>query len=387
MKGATKTYASAFGNRDFVTFAMAAAVLGMSGARLTWKATLPVVPSDAVSRAIASMPVSGASFVRDQSSFQAGGRAPRSSAAAAAMSSRSVGLAFAVIGMFAIIANSGPTAYIGRPGKSGYEGGNTPLTAPPNRLNLLRVWSDHLTSHPRRSELAVIEPIRRSRLYQSIVEQIESLLEKGELRPGDQLPPERALAEQFQVSRASVREALRTLELLGVVETRAGGGTFVRQVAPDALARPLHSLIARGHSVPDVIEFRGLIEPALAALAATRISDAQLAELREILAAQERRVAADETYVEEDTRFHEVIGDAAKNELLTTMLAVVWDVLRASREQWLQTNQRAHASLDAHRRILDALSRRDAETARRASAEHIRAVGEGILKLLGGRNG
>ena len=238
-----------------------------------------------------------------------------------------------------------------------------------------------------RSELAVIEPIRRSRLYQSIVEQIESLLEKGELRPGDQLPPERALAEQFQVSRASVREALRTLELLGVVETRAGGGTFVRQVAPDDLVRPLHSLIARGHSIPDVIEFRGLIEPALAALAATRISDAQLAELREIIAAQERKVAAGETYVEEDTRFHEVIGDAAKNELLTTMLAVIWDVLRASREQWLQTNQRAHTSLDAHRRILDALSRRDAEAARTASAQHIRAVGEGILKLLGGRNG
>jgi DNA-binding FadR family transcriptional regulator len=69
------------------------------------------------------------------------------------------------------------------------------------------------------------------------------------------------------------------------------------------------------------------------------------------------------------------------------MLAVIWDVLRASREQWLQTNQRAHTSLDAHRRILDALSRHDAEAARTASAEHIHAVGEGILKLLGGRNG
>lgn len=137
--------------------------------------------------------------------------------------------------------------------------------------------------------------------------------------------------------------------------------------------------------MPDVIEFRGLIEPALAALAATRITDDQLAELRELLATQEHKVAAGETYVEEDTRFHEVIGDAAKNELLTTMLAVIWDVLRASREQWLQTNQRAHASLDAHRRILDALSRRDADAARIASADHIRAVGEGIVKLLGGK--
>ncbi len=232
-----------------------------------------------------------------------------------------------------------------------------------------------------------IEPIRRSRLYQGIVEQIESLLERGELRPGDQLPAERSLADQFQVSRASVREALRTLELLGIVETHAGGGTFVRQVAPDDLARPLQSLISRGHTLADVIEFRGVVEPAIAALAATRITDAQLGELRELLAAQRRKVAAGEPYVDEDTRFHEVIGDAAGNELLTTMLGVIWDVLRASREQWLQTNTRAHASLEAHHRIYDALAKHDASAARAASAEHIRAVGEGILKLLGGRNG
>jgi GntR family transcriptional repressor for pyruvate dehydrogenase complex len=230
--------------------------------------------------------------------------------------------------------------------------------------------------------LTTIEPIRRSRLYQGIVEQIQTLLEKGELRPGDQLPAERTLAEQFQVSRASVREALRSLELLGIVETRAGGGTFVRQIGPDDLAKPLQSLIARGHTVSDVIEFRGVVEPAIAALAASRITPAQLAELRELLGAQERKVVASQSYVEEDTRFHEVIGDAAGNELLTTMLGVIWDVLRASREEWLQTNTRAHASLEAHRRIYDALAQHDADRAREAAHDHIRAVGEGILQLL-----
>ncbi len=232
------------------------------------------------------------------------------------------------------------------------------------------------------SPLAVVEPIRRNRLYQGIVEQIEGLLEKGDLRPGDQLPPERALAEQFQVSRASVREALRTLELLGIVETRAGGGTFVRRAAPDDLARPLTSLISRGHSVADVIEFRGLVEPELAALAARRATNDQLAELREILTAQERKVASREPYGEEDARFHELIGQAARNELLTSLLGVIWDVLRALREQWLQTNARAHASLDGHHRILAALEARDAKTARVAAADHIHAVGEGILKLI-----
>ncbi len=235
--------------------------------------------------------------------------------------------------------------------------------------------------------MAIIEPIRRSRLYQGIVEQIQGLLERGDLKPGDQLPPERALAEQFQVSRASVREALRSLELLGSVETRAGGGTFVHRAAPDDLRRPLSSLIRRGHTLPDVIEVRGLIEPELASLAARRIHDEELAELRQLLETQERKVGAGEPYAEEDSRFHELIGHASRNELMVTMLGVIWDVLRASREQWLQSNARASASLDAHRRIIAALAAHDPAAARAASAEHIRAIGEGILTLINEKSG
>lgn len=229
--------------------------------------------------------------------------------------------------------------------------------------------------------------MRRDRLYQGIVSQIEGLLERGELKPGDQLPPERQLAEQLQVSRASVREALRSLELLGIVETRAGGGTFVRQPQPGDLARPLTGLIARGHSVADVIDVRGLIEPAVAERAARNVTTDELRELREILAAQERKVGTGEPYVEEDTRFHELIGQAARNELLVTVLGVIWDVLRSSREEWLQTEKRAHASLEAHRRILAALERGDGAAARVAAAEHIRAVGEGILRLVSEEQG
>lgn len=190
------------------------------------------------------------------------------------------------------------------------------------------------------------------------------------------------MAEQFQVSRASVREALRSLELLGAVETRAGGGTFVRRTAPEDLARPLSNLIARGHTITDVIEVRGLIEPAIAAAAAARIRPDELAELRVIFDQQAAKIAAGEPYAEEDARFHELIGHAARNDLLTTMLGVIWDVLRSSRGQWLQTNQRAHASIDAHQRILAALEAHDADAARSAAAEHIRAVGEGILKVI-----
>lgn len=182
-----------------------------------------------------------------------------------------------------------------------------------------------------------------------------------------------------------MREALRSLELLGVVETHAGGGTFVRRTVPEDLARPLSNLIVRGHTLTDVIEVRGLIEPAIAASAARRIRPDELAALRAILTQQADKVNAGEPYADEDTRFHELIGQAARNELLTTMLGVIWDVLRSSRDQWLQTNQRAHASVDAHQQILAALEGHDAEAAGAAAADHIRAVGEGILKLIADR--
>lgn len=185
------------------------------------------------------------------------------------------------------------------------------------------------------------------------------------------------------MSRASVREALRWLELLGVVESRPGGGTFVSRPAPARLIRPLSALMGRAHSITDVIEVREIIEPSLAARAAEHISDEQLEELRGLISAQEAKVAAGKPYTDEDTRFHEIIGQAAGNELLVTMLAVVWDVLRTSREEWLQTQSRAHSSLASHQRILAALEARDPVGAREASAEHIHAVGEGIVELLG----
>jgi GntR family transcriptional repressor for pyruvate dehydrogenase complex len=170
-----------------------------------------------------------------------------------------------------------------------------------------------------------------------------------------------------------------------VVETRAGGGTFVRRTAPEDLARPLSNLIVRGHTLTDVIEVRGLLEPAIAASAARRIRPDELAELREILKQQAEKIDGGQSYAEEDTRFHELIGQAARNELLVTMLGVIWDVLRSSREQWLQTNDRAHSSVDAHQRILAALEAHDLDAARAAAADHIRAVGEGILKLIADR--
>ena len=229
-------------------------------------------------------------------------------------------------------------------------------------------------------------PIRRERIPESIVAQIRERLENGDLKPGDQLPSERVLAEQLRVSRASVREALRSLELLGVTESRPGGGTFIRLASPEAILQPLMAL-ARAHDLEDVLEVRELLEPPLAALAAERASPEDVVAMRDVLAQQEAKVARGESFVEEDSRFHYLVAQAARNDLVLRMLHVIMDVLRVSRDEWLQSPARARASLDGHRALLASIERRDAEGARAASADHVHHVGAGLIGLINDKHG
>src|SRR5438045_9105353 len=152
---------------------------------------------------------------------------------------------------------------------------------------------------PRDAKL--LEPVRRSRIYEHIVEQIQALIGDGKLRPGDQLPPERVLAETFKVSRTSLREALRALELSGYIEGRQGGGTFVRAPSANDIVQPMATaLLAGKRELVDVLEVREMIEPALARLAALRPTEAQIGELDNILARQAEKVDCGESYPQED---------------------------------------------------------------------------------------
>jgi GntR family transcriptional repressor for pyruvate dehydrogenase complex len=222
-----------------------------------------------------------------------------------------------------------------------------------------------------------LEPVRRSRIYENIIEQIQALIGEGKLTAGDQLPPERVLAETFKVSRTSVREALRALEMSGFIEGRQGGGTFVRAPSASDLVHPLAAALLLGRrELEDVLEVREMIEPAIARQAAERASSEQLAELEAILAKQAEKVSRGESYPEEDAAFHYGIAVAADNPIVLRLLNVIMDLLHDLRAAYLQGGGRPTRSLDGHRRILEAIRRRDGEAAYRATLEHISQVRE-----------
>ena len=233
-------------------------------------------------------------------------------------------------------------------------------------------------------EAMTIAPIKSTRIYQEIVRQVKAMIAEGRLKSGDQLPPERDLAEKFVVSRTSVREALRALESLGLVEIRPGEGTFVREVSVESLIEPLALvMVSQREAIAELFEARQMIEPALAALAARRATPEELSEMDRILEAQAKEVAAGRTGLEQDAEFHAAIGAAAHNRAITRIAHAVMDLLRQSREESLNTPGRPRRSHEDHRRLLTAIRDRDEAAARQAMIDHLQAV-EGLV--LGGRD-
>jgi len=145
------------------------------------------------------------------------------------------------------------------------------------------------------------------------------------------------------VSRTSVREALRALESLGLVEIRPGEGTFVREVSVESLIEPLALVMAsQREAIGELFEARQMIEPALAVLAARRATPEELHEMERILEEQAKEVAAGRTGLEQDAEFHSAIGAAAHNRAITRIAHAVMDLLRQSREESLNTPRSSH---------------------------------------------
>ena len=230
------------------------------------------------------------------------------------------------------------------------------------------------------TDILGVRQVRKTKVYHEIVDQIQELISAGRIKPGDRLPPERELAELFKASRNSVRDAIRVLEQMGLIESRQGDGTYVRSVSAEDLAEPLALMLLQSRTqMRELWEVRRVLEPALAEFAASRITDEELDELETILEAQRRKVEAGSIALEEDTAFHYAIAEAARNTVILRTLDTLVDLLRQSRERSLQQHDRPAYSLAGHKRILAALRRRDPEDARAEMLRHLREVEERVF--------
>lgn len=215
----------------------------------------------------------------------------------------------------------------------------------------------------------MLRTVRRVRLHEEIVIQLAELIRQGQLQPGDRLPPERELADRLGVSRSSVREALRILELHGLVARRPGTGTVIAGGTPQGLVRSLTQL-----ALHDVIELRLIVEPAVAALAAERATPPDISRLEDILREQEAQIQRGETGAAADAAFHLAIAQATHNRALVRLAEALAEILAVSRDPCVQTPQRSRLSLQSHRQILGAIKGGSPVAARQAMEDHIRRV-------------
>ena len=228
-----------------------------------------------------------------------------------------------------------------------------------------------------------LAPIKSTRIYEEIVRQIKGMIAEGRLKSGDQLPPERDLAEKFLVSRTSVREALRALESVGLIEIRPGEGTFVKEVSVEALVEPLALvLLSQREMIGDLFEARRMLEPVIAGLAARRASRDEVTEMERILDEQAKAIASGNTGLAQDAAFHAAIGTAAHNRAITRIVHALMDLLAQSREESIGTPGRPTRSHEDHRRILTAIRQGDAAAAERAMLDHVVAV-EALVHRVG----
>lgn len=227
------------------------------------------------------------------------------------------------------------------------------------------------------------QAVRKGRRYEQVAEQIQRLIATGALKTGDRLPAERELAAKFGVGRSSLRDAIRTLEVMGIVESMHGAGTVIRELSTDALVVPLSSvLLRRREMVAELLDVRRMLEPGLAARAARNATAQEIAQLEAILKQQADRVRKGEPAVEEDSAFHYGIAVAARNGVVLKVLDVLMDLLRESRARSLQVPGRGERSLAAHQRILRAIKRHDPKAASAAVHRHLKEVEAIVMRKL-----
>lgn len=224
-----------------------------------------------------------------------------------------------------------------------------------------------------------LRPVTRPRLYEQVVSQIHAWIADNGLQVGDRLPPERELATRLGVSRATVSQALVAMEVVGMVSVRHGDGVVL--VEPAGSTKVVNALRRHAQQLPEIIDARDALEAKLAALAAMRRTEADLAAIDEALAFMERDIATGGRGVEADERFHAAVTAAGHSGLLAKLMAEISDLIRETRIASLSQPDRPADSLRDHRKVAEAIRARDPEAAAQAMQEHVAKVSDLALLM------
>src|ERR1700687_5675499 len=214
----------------------------------------------------------------------------------------------------------------------------------------------------------VYRTVKTSRLFEQIVQQVEDSILKGQLKPGDQLPAARDLAQRFGVSRTAVREAVKTLREKGLVEASSGRGTFVTNGTSQAIRQSLDLMIRinQQEGSANLAELRLVLEPEIAGLAAPRIEEQLLSTMRDAVAVMDRNLQDPDAYIEADLDFHLALAEAVGNPLILSLLDSIVGLLREQRSRIFDVQGGPERGQFHHKRIMAGVEERGSGGARGA---------------------
>ncbi len=230
-------------------------------------------------------------------------------------------------------------------------------------------------------------PIVRRKLYELVAERVLEDVAGGRLKPGDSLPTERLLAEQYAVGRSSIREALRTLESRGVIES-VGHGVFVVARNRNPLNQSLALLVAtRDGDMRELFEVRKILEVETAGLAAERRTEEDMHRMTSALEEMRRGMGSRERYVGGDIQFHMAVVEATRNRIASHMMQAIRDIMRRALVSIYEVPGSPQRSAEQHAAIFDAVAAGRPDEARARMREHILRVEHEIGEALGMLNG
>jgi len=230
----------------------------------------------------------------------------------------------------------------------------------------------------------MFDPLKKPRtVAEEISQKILNLLREKELKPGDKLPPERELAEQLGVSRPSLREALRALSIMKVVEVRQGDGTYVSDLKPEELVEHLEFVFMLDDSTMlQLFEARKIVEVGNVALAAQRITDEEIMALESCIYRSEHEANDPDDFLSIDLEFHEIITKAAHNPMLERFMASISILGAASRRKTVRIGRVPFQTIEHHKKIVEALRAHNPDEASAAMLHHLEHVEASYRKSL-----